>query len=97
MSLNRIGITVLLTGVGFILTPMTIALIAVSVEQSWPKRELPAEFGSRHLVKMEKEANAKYQRNVELTAFLSVVGAAGGAVLGVAVTRPKKKVSESVS
>lgn len=97
MSIKRILITLLLTGVGFILTPMTFAFIADSVEQSRPQRELPADFGSADLLELEQEAIAKYQQNVELIAFVSVVGAVGGAVLGVAVTRPKKIVPESVN
>lgn len=91
MIFKRILITGLLAIVGFVVTPITFALVGDSLNQSSVSKADYQRMTMMELLKSEQEATAKYESNVQIIAVMSVVGAAAGAALGLTMTRKSKK------
>lgn len=91
MTFKRILITGLLAIVGFVVTPMTFALVGDSLNQSSVSEADYQRMTMMELLKSEQEAIAKYQSNVQIIAVMSVVGAVAGATFGLTMTRKSKK------
>lgn len=78
---------------GFVLAPLSFALIADSVNQSKSDKDDAADsLTTTDLLKSERDAIARYERNVQIIAVISGLGAVGGGALGFLATRPRRKV-----
>lgn len=92
MTISRILIAGLLTVVGFIVTPLTFAFAASALEEAQPQEINVEQMTMAELLKSEQESIASFQSKSDLIAATSLVGAAAGAALGLAVTRKSKSI-----